>query len=219
MSPYGSVLEDEELIFEDELEDIDESAFEDTDESFEDDGFSERRRGRRSRRPGRVRVGPTPQGRGYVKPRLNGGFATQAALHAGLARVGRDIRANGEAIKRAVAQVNKVTADIGTVNARQDTEISDLRKEIRKGGDAGKNQGQLMMLLTLLQKPPELEAKSNLTAAQKTAADTALGLFQVKKQDNTLPLIIMMMGAGGLGGGSSSDSMSMMLPLLLLMDK
>ena len=60
MSPYGSVLEDEELIFEDELEDIDESAFEDIDEAFGDNGIAQRGRGR-SRRPGRVRVGATPR--------------------------------------------------------------------------------------------------------------------------------------------------------------
>src|SRR5262245_45498926 len=196
MSPYGSVLEDEELIFEDELEDIDESAFEDIDESFgEDDEFAERRRRKRSRRPGRVRAGPTPQGRGYVKPRPSAGYATHAALQAGLARVGRDIRAIGEANKRLAAQVHKVTAGNGQANSRQDSEIAAIRKDVKKGDDAAKNQSQFMMLPALLAKPPELEAKPSLSDEEEEEAEETLSLVQVKKQDNMMPLLLMMMAS------------------------
>jgi hypothetical protein len=218
MSPYETLLEDDELLFEDDLEDYEDSAFiEDIDESFteSDDEFAERRGRRRSRKPRRVKTGPTGRGRGYVKPRPNSQYATQAQLQAGLARVGKDIRSNGEAIKRVVAQINKVTTDIASVNNRQDAELTAARKEIKKHNESAKNQSQLPILLTLLAKSPELEARPG---ADTVAAGAVINNVQIKKQDNTLPLMIMMM-AGGMGGGSSDNSMTNMLPFILLMDK
>ncbi len=214
MNPYGLLLEDDELAFENELESFDDALFESTDPLAE---FDERKRGR-SRRPGRVQAGRTPEGRGYVTPRPNGTFATQAQLQAGLARVGKDIRDHGLLLKNVTAQVNKVTADIGTVNSRQDSEIIALRKGVKKVDESGKSQGQLAMLLMLLQKSPELEPKPNLTDEEKEAAEATLDLIQPKKTDNTLPLIMMMMATSS-SGGSSDNSMNMMLPLVLLMDK
>ncbi|HEU4364167.1 MAG TPA: hypothetical protein VFT13_01745 [Candidatus Krumholzibacteria bacterium] len=217
MSTFESLLEDDELLSEDELEDFDDALFEGIESFGEYDELGERRRRGKSRRPGRVRPGKLPQGRGYVQPRPTGAYATQAQLQAGLARVGKDIRTQGDVIKRVTAQVNKVNSDLGVVNARQDSEILALRKGVKKVDDSSKNQAQLTMLLTLLQKAPELEAKPNLTPEQKAAADVVVGITQHKKQDNTLPLMMMMMGSGGLGG--SDNSMNMMLPMLLLLDK
>lgn len=211
MNPYA-LLESDELAFENELESYDDALLDSTDLEFD-----ERKRGR-SRKPGRVQAGRTPEGRDYVTPRPNGTYATQAQLQAGLARVGKDIREHGLLLKNVTAQVNKVTSDIGSVNTRQDAEIVALRKGVKKVDESGKNQAQLAMLMMLLQKSPELEAKPNLTDDQKDAAEATLEVIQPKKTDNTLPLIMMMMATSSSGGGSD-NSMNMMLPLILLLDK
>lgn len=211
MNQYEAILEDDESLTEDDLENLDAWSAEDLDEAFGNGSLPQSR----LRRPGRIRVGKTPEGRGYLRPRSIGGYATQAQLHAGLAKVGQDIRANGEAVKRVAAQINKVTGTIGAVNARQDKEIAVLRKDLKKTDEAGKNQNQLGMLLTLLQKAPALEATPT---ADKASADRILTQVQVKKQDNMLPLMVMMM-AGSSGFGGSDNSMNMLLPMFLLLDR
>jgi hypothetical protein len=215
MNIYDSVAEDEDLFVEDD-EDIAEYLDEDIAEAFaeEEDEFSERRPRRRGRRPPRIRAGRTARGRAFFKPRPSRAPVSTSTLQASLERVGRDIRTNAAAIKRLSGQVKSATAKLNSVNNTQDKSISDLRKDLKTQSNAAQQQNQLNMLLPLLQKTPELEARPG----QDVAAAPLLSSVQVKKQDTTLPLMLMMMASSQTGGAGAS-SMNMLLPLVLLLDK
>lgn len=208
-------VEDDELFGEDE--ESDDEYFVEDEES--DDEFGERRR-RRGKRPPNIRVGRTGSGRNLVKRPASKAPVTTASLQASLERVGKDIRANAAAIKSLGSQVKSATQRLTTENNRQDTAIASLRTDLKKQGGASSQQNQLNMLIPLLQKAPELEARSG---ADPEVSGSILGAVQVKKPDITLPLIITMMGsmqpgAGGANGGSGMN-MNMMLPLVLLLNQ
>ncbi|MBI4902282.1 MAG: hypothetical protein HY820_01520 [Acidobacteria bacterium] len=206
-------VEDDELFAEDE--ESDDEYFVEDDEA--DDDSSERRRRRRVRRPPSIRVGRTGTGRNLVKRPVSKAPVTTASLQASLDRVGRDIRANAAAIKSLGSQVKSATERLTKENNRQDSAIADLRSDMKKQGGAASQQNQLNMLLPLLQKTPELEAKAG---ADPRVTAPILGSVQVKKVDNTLPLVIAMMGAMQPGsGGGAYGGMNMMLPMILLLDK
>jgi hypothetical protein len=214
MTAYDAMLEDDEFFGEDDESD-DEYYLED-DES--DDEAAERRRRRpRGRRPPRIRVGKTGTGRNLAARPATGTKApvTSASLQASLERVGRDIRANAAAIKNLAAQVKTATANLTSVNNKQDAAIADLRSDIKKQGGAYAQSSQLAMLAPLLTKSPELEIKAG---ANTEHANRVLADVQVKKIDNTLPLIIGMMG-GMQPGAAGGSQMNMMLPMLLLLDR
>lgn len=211
MSIYDLAPEDEDLFVEED-EDIDE----DIDESFsEEDEFGERRR-RRGRRAPRIRAGRTARGRGFVKPKPSRQPVSTSTLQASLERVGQDIRTNAAAIKRLESQVKSATTKLNSVNNAQDKSIGELRKDLKNQGGASQQQIQMSMLLPLLQKSPELEAKPGAPADD---ANAVLNNVQVKKQDMTLPLVLMMMASGQTGGAAGASNMNMLLPLVLLMDK
>lgn len=205
-----SFLEDEDL-FED-----DSDLAEDEDLFAEDDpDLAERRRNfnrkRASMKARPVRPGQLPAGKGLFKARPTGQFATQAQLQAGLNRVGAEIRKTAQAIKTMTAQINKNNSDLTAANARQDSEIAKISSDLKKTGEGGKKQNEMMMLMTLLQKQPELEVK---TGGNAVAAKVITDNVQFKKQDNLLPLLLMS-GMGGMGGGDNN----MMLVALALSGK
>lgn len=193
-------LEDDEF-FEDDGE-------ADLDEFFEDepeDDPSERARGRGRKLP-RVRPGKTGTGKGYTRGRPGGGkFATRVELQAGLARVGKDIRQNSEAIKKVTAQINKTNSQLAAASSRQDKEIANLRKEMKK-------QSETSLLLTLLTPQPKLVA-TDTKAAVATAEDVVKNIT-FSAPDLLLPLAL----SGGFGGstGGDSNSLGASLPLLLI---
>ncbi len=213
---------DEDLSLDDDFEYDDEMMAEDDDleailesvEEDDDDASERRRRRRRRRRPTRVRAGRVGRGRFRVRRPKSAVGATQSQLR----QLSKSVAANGQAIKRVTVQINKANKTLSAANARQDSDIASLRRTVKKQQDAFNSSQQLSLLLPLLQKSPELEAKPNLSATDQANASTVLNSVQLKKQDNTLPLLLMMMGTQ-MGGGSSGNQMNMMLPLILLMDK
>jgi len=198
MNGYGYALENDEFFESDESDEFL--------ESDESDEFSERRR--RGGRPPRINPGRTGRGTGLFKPRPAGGtskFVTQAQLEAGLARVGKQISANSEAIKKVATQSNKINSELGAATSRLDKQGGELKKEVKKQGEAS-------LLITLLQGTPQLEARTGGNAEHTTEV---LRDVQVKKQDNLLPLILLsgIGGGGGLGGGDSSNMLLLALAL------
>jgi hypothetical protein len=213
MNIYDLLTEDEDLFLEED-EDIGEYFAEDIDEGFgEEDEFGERKR-RRGRRPPRIRAGRTARGRGFVKPKPSAKAVSTSTLQASLERVGQDIRTNAAAIKRLETQAKSATAKLNSVNNAQDKNIADLRKDLKTQNSGMQQQSQLNMLLPLLQKSPELEARPG----QEAGAAAVLSTVQIKKQDTMLPLVLMMM-ASGQSSGAGASNMNMLLPLVLLMDK
>lgn len=211
MNGYESLFEDEDLFVE-----ADEDFLEEDESPEFDDDLSERRRRRRPRRRApRIRAGRTASGRGFFKRAPSRQPVSSSSFQASLERVGKDIRTNAAAIKRLEAQAKTATAKLNAANNSQDTAIRDLRSDLKKQGGAAQQTNQLNMLMPLLQRTPELEAKPNVTPEE---AKTVLDKVQVKKQDMTLPLVLMMMASGQTGGAASSN-MNMMLPLVLLLDK
>lgn len=211
MNGYELLFEDEDLFVEE-----DEDLLEDDDSLEFDDDLSERRRRRGPRRRApRIRAGRTASGRGFFKRAPSHKPVSSSSFQASLERVGKDIRTNAAAIKRLEAQAKSATAKLNAANNTQDTAIRDLRSDLKRQGGAVQQTNQLNMLMPLLQKSPELEAKPN---AKKEAVAMVLDNVQVKKQDMTLPLMLMMM-ASTQTGGTASSSMNMMLPLILLLDR
>lgn len=209
MSIYELMAEDDDVFVEE-----DEYVAEDVDEAFtEEDEFGERKT-RRGRRPPRIRAGRTAQGRGFVKPKPSRQPVSTATLQASLERVGQDIRTNAAAIKRLEAQVKTATSKLNSIDNVQDKNINDLRKELKNQGSATQQQNQMNMLLPLLQKSPELEARPG-----NTKAGEILSEVQIKKQDSTLPLIMMMMASSQSAGAGGANSMNMLLPMMLLLDR
>lgn len=208
MIEYESMVEDDEIFGED-----DESYFVEDDES--DDDFAERRRRGGGRRPPRIRVGRTGTGKNLMTKTAPKGAVSTASLQASLERVGRDIRANAAAIKSLGEQVKTATSNLTSVNNKQDASIADLRADLKKQGGASSQQNQLNMLVPLLQKTPEIELRPG---GDAESGNAVIRNVQVKKQDNTLPLLITMMGSMQPGAGGNNQ-MNMMLPLLLLIDK
>lgn len=194
MSVYELFLEDDELFEDDGEADLDELAEDDP-----EDDLSERRRGRRNR-PMRVRAGKTARGKGYSPPRPSDRPVTQTQFRSAMERIGRDIRQNSESLKKVTAQINKNNARMASESSRQDKEIANLKKEIKK-------QGETSMLLTLLTPTPKLVA-ANPTAAVNTAGDVA-GAVKVSPPDILLPLLL----TGGLGGSGGGDSNNTLLLL------
>lgn len=200
MNGYEYAFENDEFFESDESDEL----F----ESDESDEFSERRR-RRGGRPPKITPGRTGRGTGLFKPRpapgTAGKYVTQAQLEAGLARAGKQISANSDAIKKVAAQANKINSELGATTSRLDKQGGELKKEVKK-------QSETSLLLTLLQGTPQLEAKpgGNVEHAADTLADV-----QVKKQDLMLPLILLSggLGGGGLGGGDSSNMLLLALAL------
>ncbi|MEA2561101.1 MAG: hypothetical protein QOH06_2605 [Acidobacteriota bacterium] len=198
MNGYEYALENDEFFENDESDE-----FFENDES---DEFSERRR-KRGGRPPRINPGRTGRGTGLFKPRPAGGtskFVTQAQLEAGLARVGKQIGANSEAIKKVATQANKINSELGAATSRLDKQVGELKKEVKK-------QAETSLLLTLLQGSPQLEARPG---ADATQAGNVINNVQVKKQDLMLPLIMLSGGmGGGMGGGDSSNMLFLALAL------
>lgn len=215
MSIYELMAEDDDGFVEED-EGIGGYVAEDVDEAFtEEDEFGERK-SRRGRRPPRIRAGRTAQGRGFVKPKPSRQPVSTATLQASLERVGQDIRTNAAAIKRLEAQVKSATGKLNSIDNVQDKNINDLRKELKNQGSSAQQQNQLNMLLPLLQKSPELEARPG---GDGETAQSVLSAVQIKKQDTTLPLIMMMMASSQSVGAGGSNSMNMLLPMVLLLDR
>ncbi|HET9212975.1 MAG TPA: hypothetical protein VFR03_21390, partial [Thermoanaerobaculia bacterium] len=135
------------------------------------------------------------------RPTNNNKFVTQAQLEAGLARVGKQISANSDAIKKVAAQANKINSELGAATTKLNKQVSDLKAEVKK-------QNETSLLLTLLQGTPTLEA----VPGHEAAAATTLSDVRVKSQDNILPLVLLS-GSGGLGGGDSSNMLVLALAL------
>jgi len=204
MNGYGYALENDELFEGDDSDDLFES--DDSDE------FSERRR--RGGRPPRINPGRTGRGTGLFKPRPGGGtskFVTQAQLEAGLARVGKQISANSDAIKKVATQANKINSELGAATTRLDKQVGELKKEVKK-------QAETSLLLTLLQKPPALKTTPvtirhpDPADATKTIETKVVGTIEYEKQSNLLPLVLLS-SSGGLGGGDSSNMLFLALAL------
>ncbi len=197
-------LENDEAFESDESYDdaYDEAYDEAYDDAFGgDEAFDEARR--RRRRPRRIRPGRTASGKGLFPRRASSNrFVTQAQFAASVKETSKQIRDNGMAIKRVSAQASKVTTDLAAATSRLDKQVGEVKKEVKK-------QSEMTLLLTLLQKAPELEAR---TGADPVQAGNVLNSVQVKKQSNLLPLVLLS-GSGGLGGGDSSNLLILALAL------
>jgi len=192
MNGYEYALESDESFESDE-----------SDEAYdESDEFAERKgRGR----PPRINPGRTGRGTGLFRPRpVNGNkYVTQAQLEAGLARVGKQISANSEAIKKVATQANKINSELGAATTRLDKQVGELKKEVKK-------QAETSLLLTLLQGTPEIQKTTATVGTQTVLTDVS-----VKKTDILLPIVLLsgLGGGGGLGGGDSSNMLLLALAL------
>jgi hypothetical protein len=195
-----SYIEDDEALF-------------DSDDEFVEDDYGEKRKRNGLRRPRRVQPGSVGNGRNLFRPRSAPGDerpVTQAQLKAGLARVGQDIRKNSEAIKRSAAQINSATKTLNDVNAGQDKQIGTVKKDVKK-------QAEMSLLLTLLQKPPKLEPKTEdvtITQGSTTKTIKVLTADTTLKSENNMLLPLLL--TGGLGGGNGGDNNNMLLLALAL---
>lgn len=206
MNGYEYAFENDEFFESDEFDELY--------ESDESDELAERRR-KRGGRPPRITPGRTGRGTGLFKPRpapgASGKYVTQAQLEAGLARAGKQISANSEAIKKVAAQANKINSELGATTSRLDKQSTELKKEVKK-------QAETSLLLTLLQKPPALKATPvtikhpDPADPTKTIETKVVGTIEYEKQSNLLPLVLMM-GSGGMGGGDSSNMLFLALAL------
>ena len=201
---------------EDLIDPLDDGFGED-DDPFGEGGYTERlfkrRKGRRGRK---IRAGQVGRGQGLASQsgRSGGRYVTHPQFQAAVARIGKDIRRNGVATKRVVAQVNSFNKALADANKRQNEAIRKLRNDL-------KQQSQTAMMLTLMQPQPVLELVKgvNVDAAVADKTGELLGQVQVKKSDNMLPLMMMMMGSGSSGssGSSGGDNNNMMMLAMVMM--
>jgi hypothetical protein len=189
MNEFESALESDEFLESDE-----------SDESDEFGEFGESDEARKKRK--RINPGKTARGTGLVRQRPAPRFVTQAELTGALERVGKQIAANSDAIKRVATQANKITSDIAASSNRANKQVGDLKGEVKKQADTS-------LMLTLLQGAPALQAKQGKDDA---ATKEILNRIEAKKPDMMLPLI-MMSGSGGLGGGDSSNMLILALAM------
>jgi hypothetical protein len=184
-----------------------------SDESYDESSDEATRSSRRGGRPPRINPGRTGRGTGLFRPRPvnNNKYVTQAQLEAGLARVGKQIGANSEAIKKVAAQSNKINSELGSATTRLDKQVGELKKEVKK-------QAETSLLLTLLQKPPALkpttQSVTGVDALGNNVKVDVVTKVEYEKQSNLLPLMLMM-SSGGLGGGSGDSSNMLFLALAL----
>ena len=192
MNGYGFGLESDELFENDESDDAyDESS----DEAV------------RGGRPPRINPGRTGRGTGLFRPRPTNTnkYVTQAQLEAGLARVGKQIGANSDAIKKVASQANKINSELGAATTKLNKQVGDLKKEV-------KQQNETTLLLTLLNKPPALKPTTQTLVVNSTPVDVMTGV-QYAPQSNLLPLLLLTSQGGGLGGGDNSNMLLLALAL------
>ena len=176
--------------------------FEDDRDFTENDEFGDWRR-RRGGRPPAIRPGQTGKWPTPIAPRPNNNqYVTQTQFEVGLARVGKQVEANSDAIKKVAAQANTITTELGVATARLDKQVSESRKEIKK-------QSETMLLMTLLAKPPAITTTTETLTVQDPANAnrnkdvTVVSKVEQGKSDSLLPLVLLS-GNGGFGGDSSN---------------
>lgn len=195
MNGYGYGLESDELFESDESDE----AYDESDEAV--------------RRPQRINPGRTGRGTGLFRPRPvnTNKYVTQAQLEAGLARVGKQISANSEAIKKVASQANKINSELGAATTKLNKQVGDLKKEV-------KQQAETNLLLTLLNKPPAIkpttQSLSGTNAQGNPVTVDVVTKVEYEKQSNLLPLVLLT-SQGGLGGGDGSNSNMLFLALAL----
>ncbi|MEA2603863.1 MAG: hypothetical protein QOF89_4855 [Acidobacteriota bacterium] len=198
MNGYGYGLESDELFENDE-----------SDEAYDESSDEAVRKGR----PARINPGRTGRGTGLFRPRPtnNNKYVTQAQLEAGLARVGKQISANSDAIKKVATQANKINSELGEATTKLNKQVGDLKKEV-------KQQAETNLLLTLLNKPPAIkpttQTVSGTNAAGQPVTVDVVTKVEYEKQSNLLPLVLLT-SQGGLGGGSGDSSNMLFLALAL----
>jgi hypothetical protein len=138
-------------------------------------------RGTRSIRKFSVR---TPAGRAQF--RLPASVVTKKSFKAALARVGRDIRKNGKAIK--------------SMDKNHKAVISSQSKAFQKKTDSMKNMAMMNLFMQ-----PQLES---INIQPRQPGDPA-SQFRVDPnyEDNNMMLMMMMMGDNGIGGGSNNSTL------------
>lgn len=202
----------EDYLDEDIFEDL--AIFEDDDADFaelfgeddfgEDDDAERRRRRRRGRQ--RRRSAPRTGGqKRYSRPRPSNKYVTQTQLQTALERVRKDVKTNGDAIR-------KVNARVNTINSRVDSQAAALKKEIterKKETDKLKNNIQLATLLPLLSK----KSITTTSAVGGIPAGTKLAT-EGDSLSTLLPILLLGDGLGGSGsGGDSSNTLVLALAL------
>jgi hypothetical protein len=190
MNGYGYGLESDELFENDE-----------SDDAYDESSDEAVRRGR----PARINPGRTGRGTGLFRPRPtnNNKYVTQAQLEAGLARVGKQISANSDAIKKVATQANKINSELGEATTKLNKQVGDLKKEV-------KQQAETNLLLTLLNKPPAIKPTTQSLTGQDALGNNVkvdvVTKVEYEKQSNLLPLVLLT-SQGGLGGGGDNSNM------------
>ncbi|WP_062526377.1 hypothetical protein [Demequina rhizosphaerae] len=193
------------------LEDVEDFDDEDFDDElaglFEDDDEARRRRRRTSRRP--VRTGGR---KNYYKPRTQTGKSvSQGQLQASLARVQKDVRVNGAAIKTLNGRVDGLRAE----QRRQSAMLKKELVERKKDTDKLKSNLQLATLL------PLLSSGSTVTVSEDIKGSGGDGEVLIKKDtklqkapdsmSSILPLLLLGDGTGGSGGDNSMLLLALVL--------
>ena len=192
----------EDIPLEEEDYDDDES-LEEFLEDYDDDEEAAEYRYRGRRRPvSRYRRPSVARGRRYFSPRPTKKYVTQAQLKAGLARVGRDVRKNGAAIRKVNSQVNS----LGRTHRR---DVGRLRKDLKQARD-------MALFMMLLQKKTD-EAPDDITIGDATNNITLKKGDRLVLSDSDSMLLPLMMFSGGFGTGTGGGIMDNPLMLILLM--
>ncbi|MBJ3763672.1 hypothetical protein ILP92_13020 [Maribius pontilimi] len=200
---------DDDDMYDDEFDedlDEDEAAEFDFDEGVlefdEDDDDDAERRGRRRRRRRRGKP-KTGSGTGYLQRQLRG-YVKRTELRKSLARVGRDIRRNGAAIKINARRISSNRSRLGNVdrlNRKQSKEIAAIRKEMA-------DQRQLSLLMSLLDSG---SAQYDVTDVKLDGTGNLQQVSLDRKGDELTALLPLMMGSSGGGTGFDNPLMLMLL--------
>lgn len=163
-----------------------------------------RRRDRLNRRLTRLNK-KTGRGTGYVKQRLQG-YVKRTELQSALAKVGKDVRRNGAAIKSTARQISSNSSRISRVsrsNSKQTREISAIRKEM---ADAK----QMSLMMALMGNGP-----ATYTVSSSTGGENGLTSLTMDKQGDQLTTLLPLLMSSG--GSSSGGGMGFDNPLMLIL--
>ena len=208
--------DDDDFIEFSEYDDDDDDYFEMDDDDGDDSEFRRRKR-RRSRRHARrsdrlkrrLNRLNKKSGRsaGYVQQRLKG-YVKRSELQASLAKVGKDVERNGNAIKatgRLVTANGRRISRVSRSNSKQTRDIATLRKEMA-------DRQQMQLLMTLMDSGPATYQVTGSTNGENGL--TSLTMDKQGDQLTTLLPLLMSSGGSGKGGGMGFDNPLMLILLM-----
>jgi hypothetical protein len=144
-------------------------------------------------------------------------FVTQAAFSSAMSKIARDVRKNSSAIATVGNRVSSVEgvnaqqtrelAKQSKASARQEKEITGVKKDLKKTNDNA-------LLMTLLSRPKTLSPTTTTANVGGAPVPPGTKLQYTSGNDNSLLLALML--SGGLGGSGGGDDNNMLFLALAL---